>query len=568
MLKSTYKPLGGSPPLPPGWTEHTAPTGHPYYYNLKSKESTYSRPSQPLSQQPYAASFNHYQPQPQSSSTGYANGALVGSRVFERGSSQGNTYDGRGSFGRAYNDRQHASLDRPKSKHAIPGCPAWLLVKTRLGRRFVYNAEQKESFWKFPLEVMKGVVEYDRLERENKLSSEKPDEVEWETEDGAAVAELPATELAKLESTPSASRALVASEVNIGQTDNDSEEYEEIEVTDDEDGENPSKRQKTGDHDLDQPVEFNEDDIAYQLAAMGQDYGLDPGEFGADQEEGLEEGAEGLALTEEDANALFRDMLDDHHISPYATFEKIIEAGHIVEDERYIVLPNMKSRRELWSAWSRDRIQLLKEQRDQEEKQDPRISYFSFLQSYATPKLYWPEFRRKYKKEPALRDSKLSDKDREKAYRDYINRLKLPESTLKSELVTLLKSIPLHILNRSTAPDALPPIMLADLRYISLRPSIRNPLIETYIETLLPAPSTCVVDLSPEEQASLSKQKLERQRRERALAERQQQVREEKRKQKGALQFSKGLLRDGEEELERAMRVGKEGLKAYIEAEE
>lgn len=269
---------------------------------------------------------------------------------------------------------------------------------------------------------MKGVVEYDRLERENKMSSEKPDEVEWETEDGAAVAELPATELAKLESTPSASRALVASEVNIGQIDNDSEEYEEIEVTDDEDGENPSKRQKTGNYDLDQPVEFNEDDIAYQLAAMGQDYGLDPGELGADQEEGLEEGAEGLALTEEDANALFRDMLDDHHISPYGTFEKIIEAGHIVEDERYIVLPNMKSRRELWSAWSRDRIQLLKEQRDQEEKQDPRISYFSFLQSHATPKLYWPEFRRKYKKEPALRDLKLSDKDREKAYRDYINR--------------------------------------------------------------------------------------------------------------------------------------------------
>ena len=346
----------------------------------------------------------------------------MGSGAFERGSSQGNTYDGRGGFGRAYNDRQHASQDRPKSKHAIPGCPAWLLVKTRLGRRFVYNTEQRESFWKFPLEVMKGVVEYDRLERENKRSSEMPDEVEEGTEDGAAVAELPALELAKLESTPSASRALVTSEVNIGQIDDDSDEYEEIEVTDDEDGGEPSKRQKTVDRDLDQPVEFNEDDIAYQLAAMGQDYGLDPGEFGVDQEEGLEEGAAGLALTEEDANALFRDMLDDHHISPYATFEKIIEAGHIVEDERYVVLPNMKSRRELWGAWSRDRIQLLREQRDQEEKQDPRISYFSFLQSHATPKLHWPEFRRKYKKEPALRDLKLSDKDREKAYRDYINR--------------------------------------------------------------------------------------------------------------------------------------------------
>lgn len=109
--------------------------------------------------------------------------------------------------------------------------------------------------------------------------------------------------------------------------------------------------------------------------------------------------------------------------------------------------------------------------------------------------------------------------------------------------------------------------MLTDLHYISLRPSIRDPLIETYISTLRPPPSSCDFDLSPEEQASLSKQKLERERREQALAERQKQVQAEKRRQKGALQFSKGMLRDGEEELERAMRVGKEGLKAYMETE-
>lgn len=347
----------------------------------------------------------------------------MGSGVFEHRSLQANVYGGRGSVVRGHNDRQRPSQDRPKSKHAIPGCTPWLLINTRLGRRFVYNPEQGESFWKFPLDVMKGVVEYDRLEREKKMSLDKRDKAEGESRDAAPVAELPATELAEAESTPSAARDPVAPGVTTGQMDDDSEEYEEIEVTDDEDGENPSKRQKTEDGNLDQPVEFNEDDIAYQLAAMGQDYGLDPGEYGVDQEDDLEEGAEGLALTEEDANALFRDMLDDHHISPYATWEKIIEAGHIVEDERYLVLLNMKSRREVWSTWSRDRIQRLREQREQEEKQDPRISYFLFLQSHATPKLYWPEFRRKFKKEPALRDVKLSDKDREKAYRDYINRM-------------------------------------------------------------------------------------------------------------------------------------------------
>jgi WW domain len=32
-------------PLPPGWTEHTAPTGHKYYYNADLKKSTYKRPT-------------------------------------------------------------------------------------------------------------------------------------------------------------------------------------------------------------------------------------------------------------------------------------------------------------------------------------------------------------------------------------------------------------------------------------------------------------------------------------------------------------------------------------------
>ena len=37
--------MEGLPPLPPGWTEHTAPTGHKYYYNASLKKSTYKRPT-------------------------------------------------------------------------------------------------------------------------------------------------------------------------------------------------------------------------------------------------------------------------------------------------------------------------------------------------------------------------------------------------------------------------------------------------------------------------------------------------------------------------------------------
>ena len=294
-------------------------------------------------------------------------------------------------------------------------------MKTKLGRRFVYNPEKEESFWKFPLDVMKGVVEYDRLEREKKARIERGENSENEHAEDAVIAEeLRAAETVN----PGASLATAFSAAPTVPRDveDDSDEYEEVEVTDDEEEDNVPKRQKTEEGTAEQPVEFNEDDIAYQLAAMGQDYGLDPGEYGEWEGEELEEGAEGLALTEEDSSALFKDMLNDYQISPYTTWEKLIEDGKIIEDDRYTVLSNMKSRKEVWDDWSRQRIQQLKEQREREGKQDPRIPYLAFLQKYATPKLYWPEFRRKYKKEPELRDTKLPDKEKEKWYRDYINR--------------------------------------------------------------------------------------------------------------------------------------------------
>lgn len=266
---------------------------------------------------------------------------------------------------------------------------------------------------------MKAVVECDRAEREKRTQEDRKN-VDGDTEHTSQHA-LPAASSAVTGPLP------LKTQKRPDYPPNESDEYEEVEVTDgdedeDEDEEVIAKRQKTGSNDFEKPVEFNEDDIAYQLAAMGQDYGLDPGEYGDLEGQDLEEGAEGLPLSEEDASAMFQDMLDNHHINPYTPWEKLIEDGHIVADDRYTVLPNMKARKEVWGNWSRDRIQRLKDQREKQERKDPRIPYLAFLQSKATPKLYWPEFRRKYMKEPEMRNTKLSEKEREKWYRDYINR--------------------------------------------------------------------------------------------------------------------------------------------------
>ena len=368
----------------------------------------------------------------------------------------------------------------------------------------MFNPDKGESYWRFPPEVMKAVVDFDKAEYEERKRREQGESSNVEYSGLAAAQEEPVAVNAAI---PTASPAPgpAAPETSPGLVDSDGEEYEEVEVTDNEDDEHPSKRRKTEEGDTEQPVEFDEDDIAYQLAAMGEDYGLDRGEYGDLEDEELGEGAEGLTLTKDDAKALFKDMLGDFRINPYTPWEKVIEAGHIIEDDRYVVLPNMKSRKEVWDEWSRDRIQQYRAQREKEEKRDPRIPYFAFLESHATPKLYWPEFRRKYRNEPEMRAAKVTDKDREKWYREYINRLKLPESTLRADLVTLLKSTPLHAINRSTTIDTLPPNILTDMRYISLRKSIRTPLVEAHVASLPPASTD--LKISPEDEEAQAKEK-------------------------------------------------------------
>lgn len=553
MLRSTYKAATPANTeevlLPPGWTEHKAPTGHSYYYNAETKQSTYTRPTAPppnpffIKNTSISSPLNFTQDQdghnpPQS-----------------YGPDRERTFRG----GRSYQDRsrRQQQQDRPKKKKAIPGCEPWILVTTKMGRRFVYDPEKNESFWKFPQNVLLATFEMDRKEQQAEAT---PDRDSLKVE-------------ATVERRPQISTAESNGLHNLPTNGDDSESYEEVEVTDDEEADgangisddNPAKKQRSDaapQKEAAGPVEFDEEDIAYQLAQMGQEYGLDPGEYGNDE---ADEYDGGLPLSLEDSQALFHDLLLDYCISPYTTWEKIIEEGRIVHDERYIALPNMRARKDTFTTWSTEQIQKLREKRAKEEKQDPKIPYLTFLYEHASPKLYWPEFKRKFRKEDAIKSAQLADKDREKMYRDHINRLKLLESTRKSDLKDLLKSIPLHDLHRDSTLDALPSTVLTDLRFISLPPRSRDPLIEAYISTLpSPPPAQGDSDASPSLDQSAEAEKREK--RERALREREKMVQEEKRKIMGKMREGRAVMREEEREIEEALRVrGKEGLRGYME---
>lgn len=414
----------------------------------------------------------------------------------------------------------------------------------------MYNSEKNQSYWRIPDKLKDGILALDQQRIREKAAAWAEETKTAEAVQAPGASEMPGAQSRPRPEHPSEGHPEV----------DDSSEYEEVEVTDDEDEENSSKRQRTEEPAAQEAVEFTEDDIAFQLAAMGQEYGLDPGEYDDGNMEDWEEGAEGLELTEEDSIALFKDLLNDSGVSPYTPWDRIVEEGNLVDDSRYTAVTTMKSRKEVWDEWSAEKIQQLREHRAREEKKDPRIPYMAFLQKNATPKLYWPEFKRKYKKEQEMRDSNLSDRDREKWYREHINRLKFPQSTLKSDFLNLLKAQPPALLNKSTLISHLPPAVLADIKYISIDPAVRDPLIETFISTLPPAPET----VAAEEDEEALKERKERERRQNALDERERKVAEEKRRQQKSLAFGRGRLREEEEEIARAMNFTRKGLKGHL----
>ncbi|KAG6034282.1 hypothetical protein E4U41_006598 [Claviceps citrina] len=482
-----------------------------------------------------------------------------------------------------------------------------MLVYTKYSRRFAYNPVKNASYWRIPEKLAQGVLELDKARIRAKASGD--------AEGGGRAAGC--------STGPHGGRDSSGDAAQQAQHDYDSDEYEEVEVevdaTDaesegrdadadaDPDVQHAAKRRRTGDapeaangqapdpgeaqegehdhhhHHQDEledpsggggggggPVEFTEADIAAQLQAMGEDYGLEPGDYDDGNTEEWPEGTQGLAFSHEDAKHLFRDLLDDLHINPYSPWEKLLEDGRMVNDARYTALTTTRARKQCWDEWTRDRISHLRELRARQAKRDPRIAYLALLQEKATPKLYWPEFKRKYKKEEPMRDLSLSDRDREKLYREHLARLKMPPARLKSDLMALLKAQPPQDLHAMSSLDSLPTPLLTDLRFVSLDAKTRDALVEAYIQTLPPPPpSSSSVDADAaggqEEDSEQGRKRREaRERRERALEERNRAVEEQRRKRDRDLAASKARLRDEERQLEVALEVGKRGLQSQL----
>lgn len=106
------------PFLPPGWTEHKASGGAPYWYNALTGQSTFTRPVVDFSVPP--PGFPPFPP----------NAAAPVAPVAEK----------------------KKKKDKPKDKVPVPGT-SWIRVTTTEGNVFYMNKETKKSEWTVPEEI-------------------------------------------------------------------------------------------------------------------------------------------------------------------------------------------------------------------------------------------------------------------------------------------------------------------------------------------------------------------------------------------------------------------------------
>ncbi|KAK9240197.1 hypothetical protein V1525DRAFT_396217 [Lipomyces kononenkoae] len=428
-----------STPLPEGWTRHVAPSGHYYYFNKKTKESTYERPkisiapAQEESVKPFLPPPDQFgkssispHDQHQRSSTGQANWQAAYTPGFQQQQQQREGPHGR----RKSRKREVPRLLRPLSVEP------WVLVVTNLGRPFVHNVREQVSLWLPPPEVQAALdtIPKDelvmmvarcrgfkggrdgarKLVRKSSGESQKATQIPVESQKDESDDAQQYYDDGSLDDAALLAEADEGVTVTTGiirqrnRSPSDSEENESSEKSEDEAESSSEEEEEFSDQG---PLEYNEDDIEWQIQAMMEEHPELLEGDAADEDDDI---------PYEDRIKVFRELLIDADVNPYAPWETAIQT--IVNDQRYVALNTLSERKAAFEDWSKERITELKAQKANEPKLDPKEQFMDLLRQYATPKLFYQEFKRKYRKEPLFKDSTLSDREKEKIYRDYVKK--------------------------------------------------------------------------------------------------------------------------------------------------
>ncbi|KAG8738178.1 hypothetical protein FRC10_007171, partial [Ceratobasidium sp. 414] len=499
-------PSGGMftpPPLPPGWTEHKAPAGHTYYYHAATKQSTYTRPLPPIhlgGPFPGPPPLAPNAPQP----------VVTGSAITPPSTTD--SVAGKKS--------KKSKKEKPLTKTPVPGTE-WIRVVTTLGNVFFTHTERKESVWTCPEEIAEAVAEMERHEEELKAEERAREERE-RTEREAK--EREDRERAEVER--------VKKEVEAAGAKRKTEEVSEqaskkLRVEGGDDGEEGQQMEAAEDRAPAKPME-PEVSLPHVFAVPDQ-----------------------VKLNPEEAHALFTTLLNEVSPNPLLPYDQALP--QLVNDARYVLLPP-NERKAVFEEWCKERARNLRKNKTKEATTTPESAYESLLQAEVkSTRTSWEDFRRKWRKDRRFYGFGRDDKEREKKFRAWLVELgevKRKEAKKAEDgFIELLKTLD-GVTSGSEWKDVKRGIA-QDPRYDAVgsatrREELFNKFKASLEQKLAPAPTS-------RERGSEHKTENEKEsksaRRERALKERESQVRAAQSQVEQDIGRSRGKL--GREEAER-----------------
>ncbi|CAG8488883.1 76_t:CDS:10 [Paraglomus occultum] len=401
--------------LPPGWTEHRAPNGLFYYYNAATGQSTWERPITVFPPPPPILGGPPMGPPPMGLlPPGFNLSPFQSmSSVMPIPVQQSHLPPVQG-FVQPANQQAYVRKDKKKEKkkekargknvsiRQIPGT-SWYIVSTTEGNEFFYNSDTKQSVWEPPEEIKEPL----KIFKEQERLAEEADK--------------------KISESANAKR--------------------KVDDNGDRSGEETNKRHRSSDEEGFEGTELTEDDIAFQLQfAEDQEQEqlsmLNEGVYiqnvgsgstsannentaniqKSDNQQNLRE----AELTNEERSILFKSLLRDMNVSPFAVWEK--ELPRIIHDPRYILIATLKQRKELFDEYCKERVvELREEKKNKAKNQPPKEEYELLLKEEVTHRSHWDEFKWKFKRDPRFKIFS-DDKARERMFRDYVKELKARES--------------------------------------------------------------------------------------------------------------------------------------------
>ncbi|KAG0148938.1 hypothetical protein CROQUDRAFT_654300 [Cronartium quercuum f. sp. fusiforme G11] len=398
-VSSTALPVYAATPLPPGWTEHRAPTGQFYYYHAATQESTYVRPS--------IATVSSTEPMKEK--------------------------------------KKDKKKEKPKIKKPIPGT-SWLKVITTDENVFYTNTETKLSVWTVPEEIKdvvrrleeeetRAVEEAARQAEQEKLAKAEETRRAHEAEQNRII-EL---EVKKVRAEVEAEAALRGLKRKPDESSTSSLEPQPpltsksalpgpgkgSPPTPDSSLEGPRKLQKLNEE-QDQDEEWQRQ-IAEEMALEAEQ------EVKAAAPQTIKLASPAVVATAmttmltglnpDELKATFKAMLLEKSIDPMAPWDN--ELPKFVTDPRYLALSSMKERRDLFDEFCKEKIrQRRAEKQATTTKLDPAQAYRSLLiEAVTSTRTHWEEFRTKYKKDTRFRNFGRDDREREKAFKRWLKEL-------------------------------------------------------------------------------------------------------------------------------------------------